>query len=120
MQADDMAHLARLAHVEVVNFNTAIGDRAAGEVGIACLPRREADFRQHVILARDYAEILGCRNVNVLVGVCNDAADKDRYINVLYYNLHYRSDERRVGQEFVSTCTFRCSPYHLIKKNNPN
>src|SRR3546814_10559309 len=37
MQADDMAHLARLAHVEVVNFNTAIGDRAAGEVGIACL-----------------------------------------------------------------------------------
>src|SRR3546814_13822276 len=25
---------------------------------------------------------------------------------------HYRSEERRVGKEYVSTCTSRWSPYH--------
>src|SRR3546814_19155498 len=27
-----------------------------------------------------------------------------------------RSEERRVGKECVSTCSTRCSPYHLKKK----
>src|SRR3546814_14356846 len=27
-------------------------------------------------------------------------------------NLFFRSEERRVGQECVSTCRSRCSPYH--------
>src|SRR3546814_15126789 len=28
------------------------------------------------------------------------------------YNLYYRSEERRVGKECVSTCRSRLSPYH--------
>jgi len=93
LAADDMARLARLAGVEIVSFNTPIGDRAAGEVGIASLPRREADFRQHVILARDYAVAVRCKNVNVLVGVCPDGGNKDRCINILYDNLHFAATE---------------------------
>src|SRR3546814_18818279 len=31
--------------------------------------------------------------------------------------LHMRSEERRVGQECVSTCRSRWSPYHSIKIN---
>ena len=93
MAADDLARLSRLAGIEIVNFNTPIGDRAAGEVGIASLPRREADFRQHVILARDYAATVRCRNVNVLVGVCPDGGNKDRCINILYDNLHFAATE---------------------------
>src|SRR3546814_14240582 len=31
-----------------------------------------------------------------------------------------RSEERRVGQECVSTCRSRWSPYHLKKKNKKN
>src|SRR3546814_12391324 len=30
--------------------------------------------------------------------------------------IYCRSDERRVGQECVSTCGYRGSPYHLKKK----
>lgn len=93
LAADDMARLARLAGVEIASFNTPIGNRAAGEVGIASLPRREADFRQHVVLARDYATAVRCRNVNVLVGVCLDGGNKDRCINVLYDNLYYAASE---------------------------
>src|SRR3546814_18204179 len=31
-----------------------------------------------------------------------------------------RSEERRVGKEWVSTCSSRWSPYHLKKKKNKN
>src|SRR3546814_12537446 len=31
-----------------------------------------------------------------------------------------RSEERRVGQEWVSTCRSRCSPYHNKKKKKQN
>src|SRR3546814_16687933 len=30
----------------------------------------------------------------------------------------WRSEERRVGNECVSTCRSRCSPYHYTYKNN--
>src|SRR3546814_17751597 len=32
--------------------------------------------------------------------------------------LEKRSEERRVGKECVSTCSFRWSPYHLKKHKN--
>src|SRR3546814_11687503 len=31
---------------------------------------------------------------------------------------HFRSEERRVGKECVSTCRYRWSPYHKKKNNN--
>lgn len=93
MPAEDMAHLAKRAGVDIVSFNTPLGDISAGEVGIACLPRREADFRQHVLLARDYATIVDCRNVNVLVGLCPSPEQKDAYINILYDNLYFAAEE---------------------------
>src|SRR3546814_18433978 len=33
--------------------------------------------------------------------------------------LAYRSEERRVGKECVSTCRSRWSPYHYKKKHTP-
>src|SRR3546814_18825054 len=41
-----------------------------------------------------------------------DAMQRPRYPPALL-----RSEERRVGQECVSTCRSRWSPYHLKKKN---
>src|SRR3546814_15869347 len=32
------------------------------------------------------------------------------------FPLNLRSEERRVGKECVSTCRYRCSPYHYKKK----
>src|SRR3546814_12532036 len=31
---------------------------------------------------------------------------------------HFRSEERRVGKECVSTCSSRWSPYHVTKKSS--
>ena len=52
-----------------VLFNLPAGDWAAGERGIACLPDRVANFRAGVDRAIEYAEVLGCRQVNCLSGV---------------------------------------------------
>src|SRR3546814_11773824 len=36
---------------------------------------------------------------------------------VLGVHINYRSEERRVGKECVSTCRSRWSPYHYKKQN---
>src|SRR3546814_19696043 len=38
--------------------------------------------------------------------------DRDLVINDSEAAELYRSEERRVGKEWVSTCRYRCSPYH--------
>src|SRR3546814_19506834 len=37
-----------------------------------------------------------------------------------YGDVPYRSEERRVGKECVSTCRSRGSPYHYIQKRTDN
>src|SRR3546814_14278822 len=43
--------------------------------------------------------------------------DTDRHQIVASYGFRFRSEERRVGKECVSTCRSRWSPYHSKKKN---
>ena len=52
-----------------VLINSPAGNRAAGERGFACLPGREAEFRDSVMQALDYAAALDCRLVHVMGGV---------------------------------------------------
>jgi hydroxypyruvate isomerase len=52
-----------------VLINSPAGNRAAGERGFACLPEREAQFRDGVAQALDYAGALDCRLVHVMAGV---------------------------------------------------
>lgn len=50
-------------------FNLPPGDWAAGERGIACLPGREAEFRDSVRLALRYALATGCRRLHAMAGL---------------------------------------------------
>ncbi|MBU6491797.1 MAG: hydroxypyruvate isomerase family protein [Burkholderiales bacterium] len=52
-----------------VLFNTPAGDWAAGERGLAALPGREAEFRDGLERALDYADTLGCRQLHVMAGI---------------------------------------------------
>src|SRR5712692_9469818 len=49
-------------------FNLPAGDFEAGERGIAVDPGRRTEFRAGVDAAMGYADALGCRKVNCLVG----------------------------------------------------
>ncbi|AKJ69762.1 hypothetical protein PATSB16_41770 [Pandoraea thiooxydans] len=52
-----------------VLFNTPAGDWAAGERGLAAVPGREAEFRDGLERALDYADTLGCRQLHVMAGI---------------------------------------------------
>ncbi|WP_399683731.1 TIM barrel protein, partial [Xenophilus sp.] len=56
----DLAARLRDHGLQQVLFNTPPGDWAAGERGLACLPGREAGFRDAVAKALDYAQALDC------------------------------------------------------------
>src|SRR5262249_1919600 len=52
-----------------VLFNLPPGNWAAGEKGIACLPGREAEFRESVATALRYARALGTPRVHAMAGL---------------------------------------------------
>ncbi|HNH25307.1 MAG TPA: hydroxypyruvate isomerase [Accumulibacter sp.] len=66
---DELAHLLRAYRLQQVLYNLPAGDWQAGERGIACLPGREAEFREGVERALEYARLLDCRQINCLAGI---------------------------------------------------
>jgi hydroxypyruvate isomerase len=56
------------AGVTLTGLNTAAGDTAKGEWGLAGIPGREADFHQHFDQALSYATGLGASAIHVMAG----------------------------------------------------
>jgi hydroxypyruvate isomerase len=76
-----------------VLHNIAVGNAAAGEFGLACVPGREADFRANVAQAIDYALTLGTPQCNCLVGKVPVGADVRECERVLVNNLRMAARE---------------------------
>jgi hydroxypyruvate isomerase len=91
--ADELARCARSAGVEVVLHNLPAGDMTKGERGIACLPGREAEFRDGVERAIAYAKAAGCPRLNCLAGL---APVDDTHFRTLAGNVRYAA--RRLGE----------------------
>ncbi len=60
-----------------VLFNAPPGDWDAGERGLACRPGREAEFRDGIALALEYAAVLGCPRVHVMAGRVPEGVARD-------------------------------------------
>jgi hydroxypyruvate isomerase len=76
-------------HVEMVLHNLPAGDWGAGERGIACLPDRVDEFKAGVAQALEYANTLGCRQINCLAGLTPKDGDADAARATLIRNLRY-------------------------------
>lgn len=90
--AQDRAALAEVvltSGLEVVLFNLPAGDWEAGERGIACHPRRIAEFQDGVGLAIEYARLLGCPRLNCLAGIPPAGVDADKARETLVENLRF-------------------------------
>jgi hydroxypyruvate isomerase len=61
--------------LQQVLFNAPPGDWDAGERGMACLPGREAEFRDGFKRALDYAKALDCPRIHVMAGLIPAKAD---------------------------------------------
>jgi len=92
-RADDIARRVAAAGVEVVLHNLPAGDAAKGERGIACLPGREAQFRQGVERAIEYAKAVGCARLNCIAGLA--PADRTHF-DTLVANVRHAA--RRLGE----------------------
>jgi len=72
-----------------VLHNLPAGDWGKGERGIACLPGREAEFRDGVATAISYAKALSCDQLNCLVGIAPKDTDEKLIRSTLVGNLRY-------------------------------
>jgi len=64
-----LAGIVRAEGLAVSVFNMPPGDWAAGDRGMACDPRRTAEFREGVGRAVEYAHALGCGQVHAMAGL---------------------------------------------------
>ena len=86
---------ARLkAHgLQQVLFNAPPGDWDGGERGLACLPGREAEFREGFAQALTYAAALGCPRVHVMAGLLPAGADRAAFYPTYVSNLRWAAGE---------------------------
>ena len=76
-----------------VLHNLPAGNWEGGERGIAILPGREAEFRDGVPRAIEFATALGCKQVNCLAGIAPAGVPDAKLRATLIENLRFAADE---------------------------
>jgi hydroxypyruvate isomerase len=77
--------------LRLVLFNVDADTLLQGGEGLAAVPEKQAQFKEAVAQAADYAAILKPEVINVLPGRCLDLARLPEYQATLLENLHYAS-----------------------------
>ena len=95
---------ARLAAngLKQVLFNGPPGDWEGGERGLACLPGREAEFRDGVLQAIDYAATLDCPRIHVMAGLVPEGVERETVQPTYLENLRWAAVEAaRAGRDLL-------------------
>lgn len=90
------AEIARRLHdngLRQVLFNAPPGDWKGGERGMAAIPGREAEFRDAIRKALDYAVALSCPRLHVMAGLVPDGVSRDAMAASYAVNLHWAAEE---------------------------
>jgi hydroxypyruvate isomerase len=88
--------------LQLVLHNLPAGNWDAGERGIACHPDRVVEFHQGVARAIEYANVLGVRQLNCLVGKAPPAADRATIRRTMVANLRFAAGElQRAGLKLL-------------------
>jgi len=88
--------LARFELKQVLH-NLPAGDWAKGERGIAVLPERVGEFQDGVGKAIEYAQALGCTQLNVLAGIRPAGVPEERIRETLVANLRFAAGKRQAA-----------------------
>ena len=76
-----------------VLINSPVGNREAGERGMACLPGRTAAFRDGVSQALDYAAALDCKLIHLMAGVPPPDVARDTALALYAANLAWAAEK---------------------------
>ncbi len=86
--------LARLAGLPVALLNAPSGDWTQGERGLAALPGREADFRDHTLRGFELASQVGAPVMHLLSGIADHGTEaRDLWLA----NLGWAADQAPAG-----------------------
>ena len=77
----------------LVLFNTAQGNWAVGERGIAGIPRREREFEASIEKALQYSHVLGNGLIHVMAGLVTDGAERATFVANLQRAAERASEE---------------------------
>ena len=81
--ADQIRDLLDKHKLELVLFNTAQGNWAGGERGIAALPGRDAEFDTAIEQALSYSSVLGNKLIHVMAGLESAGANTKSFVDNL-------------------------------------
>jgi hydroxypyruvate isomerase len=87
--AAQIAEQVKKHNLQVLLHNLPPGNFDAGDRGMACIPGREAEFKQSVSKAIEYAKVLNCSMVNCLAGLRPIGVTEDKIRRTLKANLGY-------------------------------
>ncbi len=100
--AQELAARLQAHGLEQVLFNTPPGGTTTesiaaawdqGSRGTASVPGREAEFRDGVLRALDYAAALDCPRVHLMAGLLDAAGSRERAAEVYRENLRWAANE---------------------------
>ena len=111
-----LAEVVLTSGLDVVLFNLPAGDWVAGERGIACHPRRIAEFQDGVGLAIEYAKLLACPRLNCLAGIAPPGVGPEKARETLVENLRFAAAvTQRAGIELlIEPLNTRDTPGFLV------
>jgi 2-dehydrotetronate isomerase len=92
-EARELAARLKANGLEQVLFNGPPGDWEAGERGIACLPGREAEFRDGIAKALSYAQALACPRVHVMAGLVPEGSTRAALRATYIANVRWAAGE---------------------------
>ena len=91
--AQELAQRLQANGLQQVLFNAPPGNWDAGERGLACLPGREAEFREGIAKAIDYAKALQCPRIHVMAGLVPQGVDAATVRATYIANLRYAAEQ---------------------------
>ena len=92
-EARELASRLAANGLKQVLFNGPPGDWERGERGLACLPGREAEFREGVKKAVDYAQALACPRIHVMAGLLPEGQEREALQPTYVGNLQWAAAE---------------------------
>jgi hydroxypyruvate isomerase len=101
-EARELASRLAANGLKQVLFNGPPGDWERGERGLACLPGREAEFRDGVLKAIDYAAALDCPRIHVMAGLVPEGVERETVQPTYLENLRWAAVEAaRAGRDLL-------------------
>ena len=112
----DLAEQLDKHDLELVLLNVPPGDWNAGDRGLACLPKRQKEFRQNISLAIEYAQSLKCGRLHCPVGIASQEATPQETREILIDNLRFAaavSQKAGVKMLIEPLSIYSCPGYYL-------